>query len=123
MLVKPFSSTFIYSLTFALITIVVFGSATAQSDWKQIVSVEDICQAYPQQMNQMLDQFDLNQPGLEQVKSARKDSALVEACQALLDYYRTGSTAPHLRQSIPTVTEVLRPRLIRFYKMYLSYKM
>ncbi len=52
----------------------------------------------------MLNQLELSQPGLESVKEAKEDSALVKACQALLKYYQSSNTAAHLRQDAPAET-------------------
>lgn len=77
---------------------------SAQNKWKQLVSVEDICRAYPQKMTEMLNQFDLERPGLEQVRAGVVNDDLVSACSALLEYYESGSTAEHLRRDPPQET-------------------
>jgi len=77
----------------------------AQKSWKDIVSVEDICEYYPGIMKRMLSQFDLDQPGLEKVKTACADSNIVDACKYLLSYYRHSNTAPDLRRSSPVKTD------------------
>ncbi|MEM9675064.1 MAG: heparinase II/III family protein [Bacteroidota bacterium] len=79
-------------------------SASAQSNWRQIVSVEDVCQAYPEKMREMLNQFDLQYPGLEKVKAGAEEDKLVAACKALLQYYKNGNNADHLRRDPPEET-------------------
>ena len=75
------------------------GLTFAQKSWKDIVSVEDVCEYYPGVMKRMLDQFDLDRPGLEKVKAAYTDSNTVDACKYLLSYYRHSNTATDLRRS------------------------
>lgn len=81
-----------------------YSTANAQkrTDWQNIVSVEDVCAAYPDVMKKMLDAFDLEYPGLNDVKSALEASNLELACHALLDYYEKSDNAPHLRKALPT---------------------
>ncbi|MEM8967039.1 MAG: alginate lyase family protein [Bacteroidota bacterium] len=76
----------------------------AQPHWIEIGSVEDVCTAYPQEMQEMLEQFDLDYPGLEKVKLARAEGNLPQACQALLDYYHNCDNAAHLRKEKPQLT-------------------
>lgn len=73
--------------------------------WRQIETVEDVCRAYPEEMEDMLHKFDLNDKGLEQVKKHWDAGDLVAACQALLDYYKSGSTAAHLRRPQPKASQ------------------
>ncbi|MEO0330985.1 MAG: heparinase II/III family protein, partial [Bacteroidota bacterium] len=92
---------------FALLSLV-FGAFTlpgfTQLHWKEIVSVEDVCTAYPQKMQEMLEQFNLDYPGLEKVKSAKIENNLSRACQALLNYYHNCDNAAHLRKEKPQLT-------------------
>jgi hypothetical protein len=67
--------------------------------------VEDICEYYPGVMKSMLEQFDLDRPGLEKVKAAYADSNTVDACKYLLNYYRHSNTATDLRRSSPVKTD------------------
>ena len=78
--------------------------AFGQKSWTYIVSVEDICENYPGAMKRMLEQFDLDRPGLEKVKAAYSDSNTVDACKYLLSYYRHSHTARNLRRSFPVKT-------------------
>ncbi|WP_026210486.1 alginate lyase family protein [Flexithrix dorotheae] len=77
----------------------------AQKNWKEIITVEDVCESYPKVMKTMLDQFDLEHKGMEKVKSAYENDNLVEACQNLLDYYKNGNTAAYLRKTQPAVSD------------------
>ena len=43
-------------------------NASAQQNWKDINTVEEVCTYYPETIANMLDQFNLDYPGLEKVK-------------------------------------------------------
>ncbi len=76
----------------------------AQKTWKEIVSVEEVCEYYPGVMKKMLDQFDLNRQGLEKVKAANGNGNTADACKYLLEYYKNGNTAPAFRKASPVQT-------------------
>ncbi len=90
-------------LTF-LFAFVLLNLVRAQ-DWRKIETVEDVCRAYPEEMEAMLHKFDLNDKGLEKVKKHWEAGELVAACQALLNYYKSGSTAAHLRRPQPKASQ------------------
>lgn len=73
----------------------------AQKDWKSVSTVEDVCESYPEVMRTMLNHYNLDHPGLEKAKSAYAGGKLTDACRFLLDYYRDGNTARHLRKEQP----------------------
>ncbi|WP_247232051.1 alginate lyase family protein [Telluribacter sp. SYSU D00476] len=75
--------------------------ALAQKKWQDLTTVEDICTYMPGTMKKMLDQFDLDRPGMEKVKQAHAKGDLVQACKELLAYYRNGNTASYLRKTQP----------------------
>ena len=70
-------------------------------NWREIVSVEDVCTAYPENMKEMLGSLDLDYQGLDEVKKAHTAGNLIEACQSLLDYYRNSESGSHLRRRLP----------------------
>ena len=74
---------------------------TAQQEWKSITSVEDVCSYYPETIENMLNQFNLDYPGLEKVKSAQKNGKSVDACKELLAYFKNNSKATELLKSLP----------------------
>jgi len=78
--------------------------AFSQKSWQQLTSVEDICTYALETMKTMLDQFDLDRPGMEQVKAAQKSGDLVAACTQLLAYYQNGNTAAFLRKTLPAAS-------------------
>tara|TARA_R110000868_G_scaffold220806_1_gene472235 strand:- start:13554 stop:15605 length:2052 start_codon:yes stop_codon:yes gene_type:complete len=74
---------------------------TGQQDWKSITSVEDVCSYYPETIENMLNQFNVDYPGLEKVRSAQKNGDQVDACKELLAYFKTNSKATELRKNLP----------------------
>ncbi|MPR35944.1 alginate lyase family protein [Salmonirosea aquatica] len=97
----PFASRlFALLIFFTLVSTNVF----AQKKWQELTTVEDICAYAPETMKTMLDQFDLNTPGLEKVKQAQAKGDLVQACKELLAYYKKGNTATYLRKSQPAAS-------------------
>ncbi len=79
----------------------ILPNAFSQKKWQDLTTVEDICAYMPETMKTMLDQFDLNRPGMDQVKQAHKNGNLVLACKELLAYYKNGNTASFLRKTPP----------------------
>lgn len=80
-------------------------NAFTQKKWQELTTVEDICTYMPETMKTMLDQFDLDTPGLEKVKQAHAKGNLVQACKELLSYYKNGNTAAYLRKTQPPTTQ------------------
>ena len=73
----------------------------AQPKWQQIKTVEELCIAYPEVMENMLGQFNLEYQGLEKVKAANENGNLQAACTELLNYYKKGKTSEYLRKVQP----------------------
>ena len=48
----------------------------AQKNWREVVSVEQVCEYYPEVVKRMLNQFDLDHEGLEKVKAANDRSGI-----------------------------------------------
>ncbi len=88
-----------------IVLIVLISETLAAQSWREIKTVEDICKAYPNQMQTMLNQFNLNLPGLEKVKEAQKAGNLAGACFNLLDYYKKSGNAGHLLKEQPSKTD------------------
>jgi hypothetical protein len=76
----------------------------AQKNWEEIVSVEQVCENYPEVVKRMLNQFDLDRQGLEKVKAANDSGNTVEASKYLLDYYKKNHNAQDLRKVTPPIT-------------------
>jgi len=77
----------------------------ADGSWKNINTVEQVCEAYPDQMNDLLSALNIDYPGLEHVKQSYQKQDLAGACTALLDYYKNSTNAPHLRMEQPSATQ------------------
>ncbi len=86
-----------------------FNFTFAQLNWSAINSVEAVCQAYPEQMKHLINELNLDYPGLEKVKSAYQKNQLALACENLLDYYKTNNSNPELRRPTPAVTNQKTP--------------
>jgi hypothetical protein len=87
-----------------LLTLVVFvfiGNTTAQTCWQEITMVEDMCEAYPETVRGMFEDYNLDYPGMEQVKAAFSAGNMVGACNHLLAYYTACHNAQHLRKEQP----------------------
>lgn len=70
----------------------------AKADWRELVTVEDVCRMYPERMRALLESIDLNRPALAAVKQAVDKGDVPAACTALLAYYREGSSGKWLRR-------------------------
>ena len=81
------------------------GNVIAQKNWKEITSVEDLCEYYPETMKSMFDQINLDYPGLEKVKAAYEKGNVVDAGKHLLEYYKNSNNAPELRKEQPAKTD------------------
>jgi len=76
------------------------GLLSAQN-WREIKTVEDLCKVQSETIKTMLQQFNLDYPGMEKVKAATESGNLVKASTELLNYYRNGNTAEYLRREQP----------------------
>lgn len=66
-------------------------SLNAHDCWKEIRSVEDLCETYPDIIEGMFAEFNLNYQGFEEVKAANSRGDIVGACKHLLKYYKNKS--------------------------------
>ena len=81
------------------------GTGLAQASWRDITTVEDVYEHYPERLKSVFGNLNLNYPGLEAVRSAYDNGRVVEAAEHLLQYYRTNQTAPQLRRAQPLRTD------------------
>jgi len=73
----------------------------AKKKWQKITSIEDVCKAYPREINKIFTNFNLDYPGLEKVKKAYDSGDIVRASHHILEYYERGNTSPKLRIKQP----------------------
>lgn len=92
-----FKSSLLLSLLFFLSI-----NLPAQKPWQKITTVEDVCENYPKPMQRLLEQLDLDTKGLEQTREAYQKGYLVNACKALLTYYKNNGKVAFLRKTQPT---------------------
>ena len=79
--------------------------ASENKTWEEIISVEEVCEAYPEQIQSLMLSLDLEKEGLEKVKQAFENDNLPSACNFLLEYYEHCDNAQHLRKEIPMFTD------------------
>lgn len=60
-------------------------------------TVQWVCETYPDRIATLFGQIDLGCDGLQTVKAAVESNNHVAACEALLEYYRTGTSGTWLR--------------------------
>lgn len=65
----------------------------AQTDWKEIVTVEQACSAWPTQIDVIFQHLDLSRKGLEEVRQAWEKKDIAAACTLLLAYFENGPVA------------------------------
>lgn len=90
---------------FITLFFLIFSGFISAQNWQQIKTIDDVCKAYPQKMQTMLGEFNLDYPGLEKVKQAYTENKIPEACQYLLEYYKSCKNATHLRMEQPEITD------------------
>jgi hypothetical protein len=94
---------FIKSLTVIFWIAISFSPTTAQIHWKEVKTVEDFYEAYPERLIFMFDQINLDRKGLESVKQYHDKQNYVAASIALLDYYKKSKTVKKYRKSQPPI--------------------
>ena len=70
-----------------------FSGILSGQNWRQMNSVEDVCNAYPEKMKSIFENLNMEYPGLEKSKIALKEGNLEVACGLLLDYYKNSPAA------------------------------
>jgi len=86
------------------------GNIIAQKNWREIISIEDICEYYPEVVHTMFDHINLEHHGLEKVKTANSNGNIIDACNYLLEYYKNSDTAKHLNREQPEKTNNTVPK-------------
>lgn len=68
------------------------------ASYEEPISLETLCERYPERVHGLFDALDLERGGLEAVRTAADARSWPEACRALLEYYQTSGTASWLRR-------------------------
>jgi hypothetical protein len=92
------------SFTFTLIFLISFA-CSAQKHWEEITSAADLCETYPEWTAGLIENFNLEATGLEEVKSALNQGNVVGAAGYLLDYYQKSNNAEWLRRELPHASD------------------
>lgn len=87
-------------VTFSLV-IFSMNTLIGQKAWPDLVTVEDLYENHEALLLNLLDEINLDYPGLEKVKQSFEAGEIVEACDYLLNYYETNGYANHLRKEQP----------------------
>ena len=86
----------------------------AQNNWKNIKTIEDLYESYPNRLEFLFDQLDLNYDGLGEVKKSYEEKDLVTAARKLLIYYKKNGKLDSIRKEQPIVTNESVSNQIRF---------
>ena len=84
-------------------------SLSGIKSWKEINTVEDVCEASPERMDFLMRNLNLGLDGLNKVRIAYEDKNIILACKELLRYYSESNTARHLRTDEPLQTDKTIP--------------
>jgi hypothetical protein len=84
--------------------LIIYGTTSAQT-WQNISTVEDVCDAYPEKMDYIFQNINLDFPGLEKVKTSYQKNDLEESCTLLLQHYKSLAQKRYIDKPQP---EILR---------------
>jgi hypothetical protein len=90
---------------FVSLFFLIFSGMIYAQNWQQINSAEDVCKAYPEKIEYIFQNLNLDFKGLENVKTAYQKGDLPKACQLLLDYYKTSNSAQRLKKEQPNISQ------------------
>ena len=93
----------------AIFFFLIFSGFISAQNWQQINTVEDVCKAYPEKMEYIFHNLNLEYKGLEEVKNAHQKKDLPKACELLLDYYKTSETAKQFKKVQPEISQKTTP--------------
>ncbi|HWS00509.1 MAG TPA: heparinase II/III family protein, partial [Prolixibacteraceae bacterium] len=87
-----------------LIYFMIFVSqlSLGQANWQKINSVDEVCDAYPEQIKSIFLNMNLGYPGLEEVRKAYTANDIPLACTKLLEYY---GKSVQVRKELPSVAK------------------
>jgi hypothetical protein len=90
---------------FITLILLIFSGFIFAQNWQQINSAEDVCKAYPEKMDYIFQNLNLDYKGLEEVKKAYKNGDLPKTCELLLEYYKTSESAKRLKKEPPLFSQ------------------
>ena len=81
-----------------------FNKDQSSVDWEEITTVEDLYSAYPERLELIFSNLDLQKDGLEDVKQAWQAGDYVMAGKYLLDYYNNSEIRSVVADEVPEVS-------------------
>ena len=78
---------------------------SSQPDWKEIKTSGDFCKSYPEKVEFIFKNLNLDFPGLEAVKQSYAKGETANACRLLLEYYRNTKSASLFKKEVPAPAE------------------
>ncbi len=88
----------------ALITLFFNTCVFSQTKWRDIKTVNEVCSAYPNEIQHLFASLNLDYPGLEKVKQAYQKNDINAASTYLLEFYKSGNFNSELRKVQPKKT-------------------
>ena len=85
-------------------TLYLYKLKAAQPEWEKMTSVEDLYAAYPERMEYILKNLNLETVGLEKVKQEYERGNIVEACKHLIDHYKKAEINNTVLRDPPSVS-------------------
>ncbi|MBC2595179.1 alginate lyase family protein [Ruficoccus amylovorans] len=79
------------------------GDDPRADGYQELYTVADVCEIYPEQVEQLFEALDLDTPGLEAVKAAYQSGDTVRASELLLAYYHDHPEHTAQRIEIPLI--------------------
>jgi len=87
------------SSTLSILFLISSINGVAQKHWKEIVSVQDLYDSYPEKINFIFENLNLNYNGLEEVKINYNKGEWVLASELLLEYYKKKNRLRNFKKS------------------------
>lgn len=75
-----------------------------QVRWNKLTTIEDLYSAYPERLDFIFEQLELERDGLQPVKEAFEDGNVVKAARHLLDYYKNQNPGKLASREAPPIS-------------------
>ena len=92
-------------LLLLIFSVFILGNTGAQPNWQKVTTAKEACAAWPEKMEYIFQNLNLDYPGLEKVKKAWKKNDLPKASELLLEYYKNSPTEKLLKKQLPAVSD------------------